>query len=85
MHRVLCDFFSITRTGVYGDSRLTIIHSFLVSLRAQLKELNADATAAFDGASSAMEFAFKSKGLSAEMFPAGSAAPAAKETPKEVS
>jgi len=35
--------------------------------------MNAEASAAFDGAVSAMEFAFKKKGLSAEMFP-GSAA-----------
>jgi hypothetical protein len=50
--------------------------------------MNAEASAAFDGAVSAMEFALKSKGISAEMFPAASSTPAAApaaEAPKEVS
>ena len=54
----------------------------------QLSEMNAEASAAFDGAVSAMEYALKSKGISADMFPSGSApaaAPAAEATPEEVS
>ena len=53
-----------------------------------MSEMNAEASAAFDGAVSAMEYALKSKGISADMFPSGSApapAPAAEATPEEVS
>ena len=52
-----------------------------LSQTTQLSEMNAEAQSVVDSSASALEYAFKKKGISADMFPTGSAAAAAAPAP----